>query len=101
VQTAVVSTSEGGVVEGSMKRHMHSLCRAPFQARANDPSSPLMTITLTEFAYQEAMACRPPAACRPAGNGKEGEGEEGGALLGAAAKGGAGALPIRYAVGVA
>lgn len=39
------------------------LCHGPMYTRVNDPSAPVMTVTLTELVYSEGFACRPPAAC--------------------------------------
>lgn len=40
------------------------LCHGPmYSTRVNDPSAPVLTVTLTELVYSEGFACRPPAAC--------------------------------------
>lgn len=73
-------TGTDGLVHGYTNEFMDSFARGAFMTKANDKSSPLMTVTLTEVTYGESLSCRyrgiSAFSCRCAGEGDEDEIEE-------------------------
>jgi hypothetical protein len=60
VREQVAHFTKGQLRPGHTKPHLPGLCGSHFASRVNDPSSPLLTITLSEVVYSEGLACRAP-----------------------------------------
>jgi hypothetical protein len=96
-QRATFYGGDGTLTTEDIQPHLNQFCGAELFSKVNDPSGALCTITLTEVDYAEAMACRPPAACRADdGGAAEEEGKEDGP---GRLPTGAG-TPVRYAIGI-